>query len=126
MDGSKLEYVSGIGAVAVSWTKKLKKTHASDQARLPMAAFTDCTDGERDGATMLLAGYLIGDATQPQDARGDFVVGEQNASDGWAMSPAIGAFPWYYTVTPKGQLFQGANVFELLCSANSTHPATAA
>jgi hypothetical protein len=65
-----------------------------------------------DQATVL-AGYLKGDPANPNDARGDFVVGRHGASDGWAQSATVGASPWYYTVTAKGELFQGANVFDL-------------
>ena len=33
------------------------------------------------------------------------------------MSSVIGAFPWYYTVSPRGELIQGSNVFELCAAA---------
>lgn len=66
---------------------------------------------------MLLTGYLVGNVGQPQEARGDFVVGDQHRTEGWAMSSAIGAFPWYYSVTLQGELVQGENVFDVCTAA---------
>src|SRR5262249_28328867 len=65
----------------------------------------------------LLTGYLFGDPARPEEARGDFVVGHHHPTRGWAISSVIGAFPWYYTVSPRGELIQGSNVFELCAAA---------
>jgi hypothetical protein len=64
-----------------------------------------------------LAGYVVGDPQQPDEAHGDFVVGDRSPTDGWAMSSTVGAFPWYYAISPEGKLIQGSNVFELCAAA---------
>lgn len=61
----------------------------------------------------VLAGYLTGDPGRPNDAGGDFVAGNRHPTHGWAISSVIGAHPWYFTVSPRGELLQGPNVFEL-------------
>ncbi len=71
-------------------------------------------------SSSVLTGYLAGDAARPQDASGDFVVGSRHPTQGWAASSVIGALPWYYTVSPLGELLQGSNVFELCATAK--HP----
>lgn len=65
----------------------------------------------------VLAGYLTGDISSEEGAGGDHVVGCLHPTEGWAESSVVGAIPWYYTVSPRGELLQGPNVFDLCVQA---------
>lgn len=67
---------------------------------------------------MLLAGYLTHPRERPEQAGGDFVVAERKANGpDTLVSSAIGAAPYYFTISQDGRFLHGANVFQLCAAA---------
>lgn len=65
----------------------------------------------------LLTGYRSKNKTHLEYQDGDFVVGDLDSINGFAISSVVSAFPWYWTITPEGKLLQGPNVFDLCATA---------